>query len=192
VRLGSVRGAPFEEREDTVDDHPTPSGPRRLLILDDEDNIRATLDAYFTALGYTVETAATVPEALAKVQGGSQVVLADIRLPGPSGLDFLQEARRRFPALGVLLLTGYPTLETLIDARQWAATAYFRKPVNLVDVAARLRALLGEAPAEAATHPATRTPAGERARPMETGAGRQSAGGRIVDTAKEGSCPGCR
>lgn len=175
-----------------MDDHPTPSGPRRLLILDDEEDIRTTLGAYFGALGYTVETAATVPETLAKLHGDSQVVLADIRLPGSSGLDFLQEARWLHPALGVLLMTGYPTLEALIDARQWAATAYFRKPLNLVDVAARLRALLGEAPAGAAADPSTMAPAGERARPEEAGGGKRSAGGRIVDTAKEGACPGCR
>jgi DNA-binding response OmpR family regulator len=129
--------------ECAMHDRATASGTRGLLIVDDEDDIRQTLGAYFDALGYAVETAAAAPEVLEKLRGGIQVVLADIRLPGMSGLEFLREARRLHPALTVLLMTGYPSVETIIDARQHQAAAYFRKPLNLVEVAARLRALCG-------------------------------------------------
>jgi DNA-binding response OmpR family regulator len=120
------------------------NGKRRLLILDDEEEIRTTLAQYFGSLGYSVDTAAGVVEALEKLPTGFQVVLSDIRMPGVSGIEFLQQARRINPALGIFLITGYPTLETVIDAKQYGAVAYFRKPLNLIEVDARLRAFLCE------------------------------------------------
>ena len=120
------------------------NGKRRLLILDDEEEIRTTLAQYFGNLGYSIDMAADVSEALQKLPTGFQVVLSDIRMPGVSGIEFLQQARRINPALGVFLITGYPTLETVIDAKQYGAIAYFRKPLNLGDVDARLRAFLCE------------------------------------------------
>jgi CheY-like chemotaxis protein len=117
---------------------------KRLLILDDEDEIRSTLAQYFGSLGYAVDTAANVPEALEKLPQGYQVVLSDIRMPEVSGIEFLQQAHRVNPALGIFLITGYPTLETVIDAKQHGAVAYFRKPLNLMEVDSRLRAYLGE------------------------------------------------
>ncbi len=117
---------------------------RKLLILDDEDEIRTTLTEYFESLGYAVETAADVPQALEKLSSGVHIVLSDIRMPGVSGIEFLQQARRIDPAVGIFLITGYPTLETVIDAKQYGAVAYFRKPLNLTEVDARLRAYLGE------------------------------------------------
>jgi len=117
---------------------------KRLLILDDEEEIRSTLAQYFGSLGYAVDTAANVPEALEKLPQGYQVVLSDIRMPEISGIDFLQQAHRVNPALGIFLITGYPTLETVIDAKQHGAVAYFRKPLNLMEVDSRLRAYLGE------------------------------------------------
>jgi CheY-like chemotaxis protein len=117
---------------------------RRLLILDDEEEIRTTLAQYFGSLGYRVDIAANVPEALEKLPEGFHVVLSDIRMPDADGMDFLQQARRINPKLGVFFITGYPTLETVIDAKQLGAVAYFRKPLNLAQVESRLRAFLGE------------------------------------------------
>jgi DNA-binding response OmpR family regulator len=120
------------------------NGKRRLLILDDEDEIRTTLAQYFGNAGYAVDSAANVSEALEKLASGFHVVLSDIRMPGASGIEFLQQARRLNPKLGIFLITGYPTLETVIDAKQHGAVAYFRKPLNLMEVDSRLRAFLGE------------------------------------------------
>jgi len=115
----------------------------RLLVLDDETWVRTTLAAYFEAMGYSVETAASVPEALQKLTRQFDVVLSDVRMPGADGIDFLQAARQSNPRLGVFLMTGYPTLETVMDAKQHGAAAYFRKPLQLSEVASRLRDFLG-------------------------------------------------
>jgi DNA-binding response OmpR family regulator len=120
------------------------NGKRRLLIVDDEEEIRSTLTEYFDGLGYAVDSAANVTEAMEKLPNGFEVVLSDIRMPEVSGIEFLQQVRRTTPAPGIFLITGYPTLETVIDAKQYGAVAYFRKPLNLAEVDARLRAFLGD------------------------------------------------
>ena len=122
----------------------TADAKRRLLIVDDEPEILATLGQYFRGAGYAVETAADVPEALLKLSGGYDVVLSDIRLPGESGIEFLRQAREHNPQMGFFLMTGFPVLETLIAAKQHGAVAYFRKPLDMAAVDARVRAFLGD------------------------------------------------
>lgn len=117
---------------------------RRLLIVDDEGEIRSTLAQYFASVGYEVEVAADAAEALQKLPAGYDIVLSDIKMPGSTGIDFLRQARQIDTKVGIFLITGYPTLETLIDAKQFGAVAYFRKPLNLMEVDSRLRAYLGE------------------------------------------------
>jgi CheY-like chemotaxis protein len=112
--------------------------------VDDEEEIRATLATYFGQAGYAVDTAADASQALEKVSQGVDVVLSDIKMPDVSGIDFLQQVRRMNPKIGVFLITGYPTLETVIDAKQHGAVAYFRKPLKLTEVDSRIRAFLGE------------------------------------------------
>ena len=117
---------------------------RRLLIVDDEPQVREMLQTYFTEAGYAVATAPDVPTALAQRPEEFDAVLSDIKMPGASGIDFLREARRRNPRLGVFLITAYPTLDTIVDARQYGATAYFQKPLQLLELHSRLQTFLGE------------------------------------------------
>jgi CheY-like chemotaxis protein/anti-anti-sigma regulatory factor len=117
---------------------------RRLLIVDDETEIRETLAQYFSRLGYRVDMAADGSEALGKLPNGFEAMLADIRMPGMDGIDLLQQARRLNPGIGVFLITGYPSLDTLVEAKQYGAVAYFRKPLRLMEIDSQLRAFLGE------------------------------------------------
>lgn len=119
-------------------------GKRRLLVVDDEAEICATLAQYFGSVGYDVDTAPDASQALEKLSEGFDVVLSDIRMPGVDGIEFLQQARRTNSKIGIFLITGYPTLETMIDAKQHGAVAYFRKPLKLTEVDSRLRGFLGE------------------------------------------------
>ena len=116
----------------------------RLLIVDDETEIRTTLAQYFGGLGYAVDIAADASEALAKLEHGFDAILSDIKMPGMSGIDFLQQARRLNPEAGVFLITGFASLDTMIEAKQWGAIGYFRKPLRLIEVDSQLRAFLGE------------------------------------------------
>lgn len=117
----------------------------RLLIVDDEPEILATLQQYFKGAGYAVDTAASVPEAAKKLSARYDVILSDIKLPGSSGLDLLRQARVRNPQAGLFLMTGFASLETVIAAKQQGASGYFKKPLNLAELDGRLRAFLGVA-----------------------------------------------
>ncbi len=118
--------------------------PKRLLIVDDEAEIRSTLAAFFTSIGYEVQTSSDGTDALAKITRGYDAVLCDISMPGGGGIEFLETARRAIPGLAVFLITGYPSLEAVIDARRFGVAAYFPKPLNLVELGSRIRAYIGE------------------------------------------------
>ncbi len=118
--------------------------PKRLLIVDDETEIRSTLAAFFTSIGYEVQTASDGTDALAKIARGYDAVLCDISMPGGGGIEFLEKARRTIPGLAVFLITGYPSLESVIDARRFGVTAYFPKPLNLQELGSCIRACIGE------------------------------------------------
>jgi DNA-binding NtrC family response regulator len=120
---------------------PTDSRPR-LLILDDETAVRQTFEAYFRQVGYAVTACGDVRAGLQCLADGIDVVLSDIRMPGADGVDFLRAARQLQPDVGIFLITGYPTVESIIDAKRAGAQAYFRKPVSLAEVDQRLRAFL--------------------------------------------------
>ena len=81
----------------------------RLLAVDDDETIRTMLKDFFEGAGYAVDTAANVPEALEKLSQEYHVVLSDISMPEVSGIDCLQQAHRVNPALGIFLITAYPT-----------------------------------------------------------------------------------
>jgi len=79
----------------------------QLLVVDDEDAIRLTLEVLLRRRGYNVETAANADEALAKL--GRQVfdmLLIDLHMPGLNGLDLARIVEQRYPSAAVLVLTG--------------------------------------------------------------------------------------
>jgi two-component system, response regulator, stage 0 sporulation protein F len=117
---------------------------QRLLVLDDDDAMRKMFAQYFTMRGFCVDMAASVPEALQRLSADCRVVLCDVRMPGLNGIDFLREVHERRPDVGVFLITGFPDLDTLIEARQLGAAGYFRKPIDLRHVASRLQLYLAE------------------------------------------------
>jgi DNA-binding NtrC family response regulator len=131
----------------------------RLLVIDDQAQVRTMLVEYFREVEFEVAEAEDVPSALAKLPAGFDVAISDIRMPGMSGVDFLREARTHCPNLGVFLITGYPEIETVVDAKLYGAQAYVRKPVVLEDFEQRIREYLRT------RHDANIAPAGAAARP---------------------------
>jgi DNA-binding response OmpR family regulator len=134
---------------------------RRLLIVDDEPEIRSTMTAYFSEIGYEVDAAPDGIGALAELTRGYDGVLSDIKMPGCGGIEFLRQVRRVNPRLTIFFITGYPSLETIVDAKTLGAAAYFLKPLDLKIVASRLRAHFDAtasdrlpAPADPTDHPA--------------------------------------
>src|SRR5690606_15614176 len=87
---------------------PTAAAADRILVVDDEPNICRLLQRSLGRLGYDVVTAGSVPEALDTLEGSRfDLVLTDLRLPGPSGLDLLVEVRTRAPGTRTMLMSAH-------------------------------------------------------------------------------------
>ena len=111
----------------------------RILIVDDEPNIRRTLRAALEAAGHAVDEAAEGREALRKLEAGPcDVALVDLRLGAESGLDLLGPALERVPTLAVVVITAYAAFETAVEAMRRGAFDYLAKPFT----PAQVRALL--------------------------------------------------
>ncbi len=106
---------------------------RRVLFVDDEASIRLTLPAILGMHGYEVLTAATVAEALARIQNEPyDVLIADLNIGQPGdGFTVVSAMRRTQPDAVTLILTGYPAFETALEAIRQQVDDYVVKPANV-------------------------------------------------------------
>ncbi|MBI1896687.1 MAG: sigma-54-dependent Fis family transcriptional regulator [Acidobacteria bacterium] len=114
----------------------TPKRPSiRLLVVDDDEDLRDLLQKHFGQQGLSVTAAASGPEALARPGAPRwDVGLIDLHMPGMSGLELLQELKARQPDLEVLMLTAHGTVETATQAMKIGAYDYLTKPFRLPDL----------------------------------------------------------
>lgn len=107
----------------------------RILIVDDDENIRKVLVAILEDEGYTVESVGTARKAIeATKRKFYNVALIDIRLPDMDGTDLLLRIRDTVPRIRKIIITGYPTLQNAIDAVNRQADAYIMKPFDVEKV----------------------------------------------------------
>ena len=102
-----------------------------ILIVDDEETLRFTFQSLLSAEGHQVRTASDFREAVEALdQESFDLVLADIVLPGRSGIDVLEEVKARGLSCPVVMITGYPTVDTAAQAVRLGAFDYLPKPVR--------------------------------------------------------------
>lgn len=107
----------------------------KLLVVDDEEEIRQVLQEYLTAKGYRVSTARDGVQALEVIERDRpSLVLLDVRLPGMSGVELLQKIRSLDPEVGVIMLTGNDDVELARRTLKLGAFDYVRKPFDLNDL----------------------------------------------------------
>jgi len=105
--------------------------PGKILIVDDEINIRTGLKAILTRDGHQVMDVGSAEEALPVLERfPCEAAIVDIRMPGMSGVDLLHEIKSRWPAVAVILLTGHGTLESAMQAVKEGAHEYLLKPAQ--------------------------------------------------------------
>jgi len=103
--------------------------PASILIIDDEAAIRESLQTLLELEDFSVQTAESASEGLARLAGDPvDLVLLDIGLPDRSGLDVLAEIRERDPQLPVLMITAHGTIENAVVAMKGGATNFIAKP----------------------------------------------------------------
>jgi two-component system, NtrC family, response regulator AlgB len=108
----------------------------KLLIVDDEKNIRNHLATFFEGSGHRVRTAESGQQALAILaeETGFDLILTDFRMAQMNGLELLQQAKRRSPDIIVILMTAYATVENAVSAMKAGAYDYLSKPFTLDQV----------------------------------------------------------
>ena len=142
----------------------TPTAPNspRLLVVDDEPDLRTLYELTLLREGYDVECAATLEEGWALLQSHGaapyQLVITDMRLPDGSGLDLLrrmEEAGRREKAI---VITAYGSPENAVEALKAGAYDYLTKPVDLRQFRAVVASAIGRQPHPPAAAPAPAAP----------------------------------
>ncbi len=103
-----------------------------ILVIDDEESLRNTFQFFLHNQGYgPVRTAATFEEALhALAEGDYDLIISDIVLGGNTGIDILKKVREMGLSCPVVMITGYPTVETAAEAVRLGAFDYIPKPVD--------------------------------------------------------------
>ena len=103
-----------------------------ILIVDDEKNIRSSLEGILKDEGYRVRGAPTGEDFLKQVgQGVPDLVILDVWLPGMDGLQALEEVKRIHPELPVIMISGHSTVETAVKATRLGAYDFIEKPLSL-------------------------------------------------------------
>ena len=121
----------------------------RILVVDDEPQLRRVLRSTLSALGFVVGDADTGETALEKLREDKfDLVLLDINMPGLSGLEICRAIRTR-SEVGILMLTVRDRAEDKIAALDAGADGYVTKPFDVNELLARIRAALRRAPASA-------------------------------------------
>lgn len=103
----------------------------RILVVDDEESIRFTFNAFLSDAGYSVELAESLEEALEKIElEAFDAIFLDILLGRDSGIKVLQASRDRHPNVPVIMATGAPEISTAAEAVRLGAFDYITKPIH--------------------------------------------------------------
>jgi two-component system response regulator AtoC len=104
----------------------------RILVVDDDENIRNTMKVILESEGYIVDAAADGMEAIKRSEETAyNVALLDIRLPDMEGVELLKLIKDAVPRTRKIMVTGYPSMQNAVAALNKNADAYMVKPVDL-------------------------------------------------------------
>ncbi len=137
--------------------NPNPS----ILIVDDEDDIRRFLATLLRREGYVVSTAGGGPEALQLLeQSPYTLVITDLKMPGMDGLQLLRRIAQHYPMTRGLVVTGYGTIQSAVEATKLGADNYITKPIVIDEFLQTIRNTLQQGtPLQNARPPSSEIPA---------------------------------
>ncbi|MCC6141765.1 MAG: sigma-54-dependent Fis family transcriptional regulator [Nitrospira sp.] len=105
--------------------------PARILIVDDEVNIRGALMTLLEKKGYQVRGAGTGEDALEQLAAAAaDLVLTDLKMPGIGGIEFIRRLKAKWPDTEVVVMTAYGSIDTAVDAMRHGAYDYLAKPLD--------------------------------------------------------------
>ena len=109
----------------------------RMMIVDDDSDLRMILDDYFEKRGFNVVSLRSGADAVKMLSSENtpfDIVLTDLMMPGVDGMDVLMAARGHNPLVHVVVMTGYSSLKTAIESIRCGAFDYLAKPFELLEI----------------------------------------------------------
>ena len=126
----------------------------RLLVVDDTPTALEILTRTLGACGYEAVGASSVTEAVRALEAGPfDLVLTDYRMPGASGMDLVRHVRENLPGIGIVMVTGYGSIQGAVSAVKLGADEYLAKPFTDDELLGCVRRALESAAARRATGP---------------------------------------
>jgi len=117
--------------------------PSRVLIIDDEKNILVTLAKCLSGAGYEVVTAESGEDGLRRFgEGGFDLVLLDMKMPGIDGMEVLRHIKKSAPQAIVIMMTAYGTISSAVEAMKLGAVDYLAKPFTPEEIRVTVRKAL--------------------------------------------------
>jgi DNA-binding NtrC family response regulator len=118
--------------------------PIRVLVVDDEQLVRDMLVSYLHTLGFVIDTAEDGLDGLHKYRDGDfDLVITDLSMPNMNGIDLVRQIKEFDDEAVILMITGYPTIGTAVEAIKHGATDYITKPFTLDEVKIRIDKAIG-------------------------------------------------
>ena len=112
----------------------------RVLVVDDEQDIREGSERILSRVGFQVITASRGEEALEKLNKvGAEIVLLDLKMPGIDGMEILKQVKATRPEIEVIVLTGHGSEADRKQCMQLGAFAYMQTPVDIDELSATLK-----------------------------------------------------
>ena len=107
----------------------------RVLVVDDEPNICDLLEELLARQDYVIETCLNGQEAMAKIKSsGYDMVISDLKMPGINGIELIRAVKAESPDTATVLVTGFATVETAVEALRFGADDYVTKPFNIEEL----------------------------------------------------------
>jgi len=111
----------------------------QVIVIDDDEGNRRGTEMALRKDGYAVASFNSGQEGIEYLKGhGADLLVTDLRMPGMSGLEVLKQAKAADPGIAVLVITGFGSVESAVDAMKQGADDYLQKPVNLVELRKRV------------------------------------------------------
>lgn len=118
-----------------------------LLVVEDDDALRTRLVRAFAERGFLAQGAATAAEAARLAEDAPEYAVVDLRIGDESGLSVLRDLLARDPATRIVMLTGYGSIATAVEAMRLGAVHYLTKPADADEILAALRRGQDDGPA---------------------------------------------
>ena len=142
--------APTDTPSAPPPDRAAKAGHHRILVVDDEASIRELLVKTLSLAEYEVDTAADGDSALSRLRDTANrcdLAIVDLKMPGMDGLMLIRQVKRLRPDLPVIIITGFSTEVSAIEAINLGVAGYLTKPFRVPQVLAAAAKALGVAPA---------------------------------------------